>query len=54
MWTEIFLANRDALSASVDAFREALADLQRVIAAGAPDEVRAALARIKAMREGLR
>jgi len=54
MWTEIFLANRDALSASVEAFREALADLQRVIVAGAPDEVRAALARIKATREGLR
>jgi prephenate dehydrogenase len=54
MWTEIFLANRDALSASVGAFREALADLERVIAAGTPDELRAALARIKTTREGLR
>jgi prephenate dehydrogenase len=54
MWTEIFLTNRDALSASVAAFREALADLERVIAAGATDELHAALARIKAMREGLR
>jgi len=54
MWTEIFLANRDALSASVAAFREALADLERVIAAGATDELHAVLARIKAMREGLR
>jgi prephenate dehydrogenase len=54
MWTEIFLANRDALSASVAAFREALADLERVIAAGATDELHAALARIKATREGLR
>jgi prephenate dehydrogenase len=54
MWTEIFLANRDALSASVAAFRAALADLERVIAAGATDELHAALARIKATREGLR
>lgn len=54
MWTEIFLANRDALSASVAAFREALTDLERVIAAGATDELHAVLARIKAMREGLR
>jgi prephenate dehydrogenase len=54
MWTEIFLANRDALSASVAAFREALADLERVIAAGTTGELQAALARIKAMREGLR
>jgi prephenate dehydrogenase len=54
MWTEIFLANRDALSASVAAFREALADLERVIAAGTTVELHAALARIKAMREGLR
>ena len=54
MWTEIFLANRDALSTSVAAFREALADLERVIAAGTTGELQAALARIKAMREGLR
>jgi len=54
MWTEIFLANRDALSASVAAFREALADLERVIAAGTSAELHAALARIKATRESLR
>jgi prephenate dehydrogenase len=54
MWTEIFLANRDALSASVEAFREALADLQRAIDAGQADALRAVLARIKAMREQLR
>jgi prephenate dehydrogenase len=54
MWTEIFLANRDALSASVEAFQQALADLQRAIAAGAPDALRAALARIKSMREAVR
>ena len=54
MWTEIFLANRTALSASVDAFGKALADLQRAIAAGDAATLRAALARIKALREGLR
>ena len=54
MWTEIFLTNRDALSATVAAFREALADLERVIASGASDELHAALARIKTTREGLR
>ena len=54
VWTEIFLANRDALSASVGAFREALADLQRAIDAGAPEPLRAALARIKVTREAVR
>jgi len=54
MWTEIFLANRDALSASVEAFREALAELQRAVDAGAAEPLRAALARIKATRETLR
>ena len=54
MWTEIFLANRTALSASVDAFGKALADLQRAIAAGDSATLRAVLARIKALREGLR
>ena len=54
MWTEIFLANRTALSASVDAFGKALADLQRAIAVGDAATLRAVLARIKARREGLR
>jgi len=54
MWTEIFVANRDALSASVEAFRGALADLQRVIDAGGAAALRAELARIKAIREQLR
>jgi len=54
MWTEIFLANRTALSASVDVFGKALADLQRAIAAGDAATLRAVLARIKALREGLR
>jgi prephenate dehydrogenase len=54
MWTEIFLANRDALAATVGAFREALDDLQRVIDAGQADVLRAVLARIKATRDQLR
>jgi len=54
MWTEIFLSNRDALSAGVAAFRQALADLERVIATGGADALRAELARIKAARERLR
>jgi prephenate dehydrogenase len=54
MWTEIFLANRDALTAGVDAFRAALDDLQRVIDAGGVEVLRAELARIKAVRERLR
>jgi len=54
MWTEIFLANRDALTAGIEAFREALADLQRVIDAGGAEALRAELARIKSIREQLR
>ena len=54
MWAEVFLANRAALSACVDAFGRALADLQRAIDAGDADVLRAVLARIKAVREGLR
>lgn len=54
MWTEIFLANRDALTAGIEAFRQALADLQRVIDAGQADALRAELARIKTTREQLR
>jgi 3-phosphoshikimate 1-carboxyvinyltransferase len=54
MWTEIFLANRDALAAGIAAFRQALGDLQRAIDAGRADALRAELARIKAIREELR
>lgn len=54
MWTEIFLANRDALTAGIEAFREALSDLQRIIDGGATDVLRAELARIKTIRERLR
>jgi len=54
MWTEIFLANRDALTATVDAFREALGELQQVIDGGRADALRAVLARIKATRDQVR
>jgi len=54
MWTEIFLANRDALTVGIEAFREALADLQRVIDAGRAEPLKEALTRIKAIRERLR
>jgi prephenate dehydrogenase len=54
MWTEIFLANRDALTATVEAFREALGELQQVIDGGRADALRAVLARIKATRDQVR
>ena len=54
MWTEIFLANRDALTATVEAFRDALGELQQVIDGGRADAVRAVLARIKATRDQVR
>jgi prephenate dehydrogenase len=54
MWTEIFLANRDALTAGIEAFREALADLQRIIDAGRAEPLKEALTRIKAIRDRLR
>lgn len=54
VWSEIFLANREALRANLEAFRRALADLERAISMGSREELRAALARIKATREGLR
>lgn len=54
VWTEIFLANREPLRANLEAFRRALADLERAIGMGSREELRAALARIKATREGLR
>jgi len=54
VWTEIFLANRAALATSLDAFRRALAELERCVTRGSAVELRAALARIKAAREALR
>ncbi|MGH7388820.1 MAG: prephenate dehydrogenase [Candidatus Rokuibacteriota bacterium] len=53
VWEEIFLANRDALGASLRAFERALADLVRLVEAGDAPALRAALGRIKAAREGL-
>ena len=54
MWEEIFLANRDALAASLAVFRDALADLERLVERGDGAELRAEIARIKARREALR
>ncbi len=54
LWTEIFLANREALRANLEAFRLVLADLERAIAMGSRETLHAALARIRAAREGLR
>lgn len=53
MWTEILLGNREALVASLATFRGALADLERLIAAGDRDGIAAVLARLKAQRETL-
>jgi prephenate dehydrogenase len=53
VWEEIFIANRDALGRSLVAFRAALAELERLIAAGDSAAVRAAIARIKARRQAL-
>jgi prephenate dehydrogenase len=53
VWTEILLANRDAVAASLSAFRYALDDLARVIATGDGAAVAATLARIKALREAV-
>ena len=54
VWTEIFLANRDAVLASLQRFRGALDELERAIASGAPAALRATLARARDAREGLR
>ncbi len=53
VWKEILLANRDAVVASLRAFRSALDDLERVIAAGDGAAVEATLARIKVAREAV-
>ena len=53
MWEEIFLANRDAVAAGVNVFREALADLEHLIASRDSVALRSAIARIKARREAL-
>jgi prephenate dehydrogenase len=53
MWEEIFLANRDALAASLEAYRASLDALARLVEAGDGEGLRAAIARIKARREAL-
>ena len=53
MWTEILVGNRDAIVASLAAFRGALADLERLIAAGDREGIAATLARLQTQRETL-
>jgi prephenate dehydrogenase len=53
MWTEILLGNKDAVLASLAAFRGALDDLERLIATGDRPGIEALLARMKTQREGL-
>lgn len=52
VWREILLANRDAVAESVAAFRAALDELAALIARADGAALEAALARIKALREG--
>ena len=51
MWRDILLGNRDAVLASVAAFRGALDDLERLVAQGDGAALTALLARVKAARE---
>jgi prephenate dehydrogenase len=53
VWREILLANRAAIGASVRAFRQALDELDRLVAAGDGAALTALLARVKATRERL-
>jgi prephenate dehydrogenase len=53
VWREILLANRDAVTASVAAFRVALDDLERLVARGDGEALTALLARVKTAREKL-
>ncbi len=54
VWREIFLANRDEVAVSLGAFREALADLERLIAVADPAALESYLARVKTLREAVR
>ena len=51
VWREILLANRDAVAVSLGAFREAFADLERLIAVADPAALESYLARVKTLRE---
>ena len=53
MWTDILLDNREAIVASLAAFRHAVDDLERLIAAGDRTGIAALLARLKTQREGI-
>jgi prephenate dehydrogenase len=53
VWREIFLDNRQALGEALGAFRRALDDLDRLIAAGDPAELERELVRIKQVRAQL-
>jgi prephenate dehydrogenase len=53
VWQEIFLDNREALLASTRVFRDALDAFERLVAGGDVAGLEAAIARVKAAREGL-
>jgi prephenate dehydrogenase len=53
VWREILLANRDAVRASLSAFRGALDELERLLEANDAAGLEALLARIKATRESV-
>ncbi len=53
MWTEILLSNRDTIVSSLGAFRGALGELERLIAAGDRDGIERLLSRLKTQRETL-
>jgi 3-phosphoshikimate 1-carboxyvinyltransferase len=54
MWQEIFTANREALVASLKAFRAALDDLEALVVRDDPIGLQDELARIKRAREAVR
>ncbi|PYO50926.1 MAG: prephenate dehydrogenase/arogenate dehydrogenase family protein [Candidatus Rokuibacteriota bacterium] len=53
MWRDVLLDNADAIRASLGAFRAALDELERLLAAGDAAGIEALLARLKTTREGL-
>lgn len=53
VWQEIFAANRMPLLASLASFRDAVADLERLVEAGDARALQQWLARVKAVREAL-
>lgn len=53
VWREIFLANREAVSETLRAFRAALDELERLLSSGRGDSLEAELDRIRRVREAL-